>query len=302
MFANRTPRPIPSNQKGFGLLIFIAIVGVIAFSIVLATSALFVKKSVLDAKAKQTAYLSDLKQDLTEYWHQNASILDKHDGGVISTQTLVQSASLRLKHNVEINVSNILTSPEGISYRKVAAWIPSDATYSNPPQVASFISSGTFIPCTDVSTTDDACTSLNYMVFDSLDVEKKLRADTMDRLQRVALKAQALFQARVYSDPDRDISINRFIPVRGCSDAERDPTELECLKVLTPLATVAFGSIIPSTTANVLSLTSDELVTAWGDPILAINDMGESSPPYTMVFRARTPYGTSIDLRAVQQL
>lgn len=324
----RNLRPNLGKESGFGLTVFVVIIAVIAFSIFLTTSAIYIKKHINEKTQKEQQYVSDLSNEIRAFWIKGGFAYDNIAVGAVTSAMLLNSSGISVKYNANIDVSNPILSPEGIVHRRVAIWLPSELSADNPPDIAKFKSTGEFSPCTNKGGADGiACDELKYTVFDSLDVEKEMVKQTSDKLQRVALKAQAFFQARLYQDPDRDISINRFLPYRSdfgfntatmsCTGVS-DPDDLDCLESPTPLASILNGTVSVSKSATVLSLSNDELVSAWGTPLKAENLIltgvasdtgkpcsqvpGNPEPPYCMIFSADTPFGTTISVTAVQQL
>lgn len=316
-------RPIPSsNQRGFGLILFVIITAAIAFSILLYNSSVYIKKYVNEKQTRELEYISQVSTDIGNFWRNGGFAYDSVATGTIQAGTLLSAANISLKYSTNIVVSNPLTSSDGVVHRRVAIWIPSDLSMENPPDVSAFVASGVFDPCSNKDSDKViACDLLKYTVFDSLDIEKELMKETADRLQRVALKAQAYFQARTYQDPDRDVSINRFIPNIGdinCTGGSFDPSELECMQDPTPLSSAINGVVSSTRSAEVLSLSNDELMSAWGTPIKGENFIirgvisdankpcaqtpGSPAPPYCMIFSADTPFGTTMSVTAVQQL
>ena len=291
----------PKRQQGFGLLVFVLIATTIALSLVLGYSGLLTRQEALARPAKLQAYLSDARSQILSFYARNLSQIDSPSlGSGINAADLLAGSNISVRYGMQAVLSNPLVGDSGLYYRRMVMYMPSETDATNPPDIAGFVATGNFQTCLDSS---KDCGSRTYLVFDSLTLEKAALAETKHRLEQVAYKAQAYFKARMLLDPEHNISIDYFRPAfGGCSAGLND---LECLDTYTPLAVLSSGSWAALTNVpTTIGLTNEELISAWGDPIEASNltDSETGSPPFTMVFRAPSPFGGYFSVKAVQQI
>jgi type II secretory pathway pseudopilin PulG len=293
-------RPSPQRQQGFGLLVFVIATAIVALSIVLGYSGILARAQANQLVTNQEKYLAAAKSSVLAFYERNAYAIDERS--MSNTTTIAQilaGANVPVRYDLQSALSNVLVSPEGLSYRVVALWLPSETDATNPPNISNFISTGNFISCSNAS----SCAARQVQVFDSASIERDKAKRTNAQLMQIAMKAQSYFKARLLQDPERNVSVNYFRAPAGVCQVQ--PMDLECLNVYTPLATSGAGSAaIPSTTAKNLGLSDAELVSAWGRPIEASNliDSFTDDTPYAMSFRAATPAGTFYKIKAVEQL
>lgn len=288
-------------QQGFGLLIFVIVTAVIAFSLVVGYTGVLTKSQANRLQATQSDYLSEVRTQVMAFYQRKAFALDQQSmSNPVSVNDLLAGALVRKRFGLQAALSDVLSLPDGVRYRRIAVWLPSDTDTDNPPDLSSFTQTGKFVSCTNLGS---PCADRQMAVFDSIDLERELQKETQARLRHIALKAQAYFKARTLQDPERNISVNYFRPLANiCTPRDM---ELECLDIYTPLSVPAIGgALVPSRTASTLGLTGAELVSAWGLPIEASNvqDAVTDDTPFTMVFRAARPSGGYYSIRAIQQL
>lgn len=298
--SGRTPCLAQRSEQGFGLLIFVVIVLTIAVALVTGYWSTLAYRQKNTEAAQQQAYLSQVQATLQAYYRQNAFTLDQAGLGNTTTASgLLAAAGVQSSYGMKAVLSRVLTSPEGLAYRAVAMYLPSDTDSANPPDLASFVATGVFTSCAH----SGPCAPRPYVVFSSLGIERELDKATEDLLNTVAAKAQVYFSDRQRAeDPERNVYNNYFLtPYLAC---DATPEDLDCLPNFTNLSGFdSSGNLVLSRTATNLGLSPSETVSAWGQPIQATNEAGVSSvPPYTMLFRAETPAGTYITKTAVEQL
>jgi len=294
-------RPSPQRQQGFGLLVFVIITAIVALSLVVGYSGVLTRTHANQVVANHQQYLAESRVALLTFYEKHAYAIDEQSMSNTTTiEQLLAGANVPTRYGMRAALSNILVSPEGLRYRAVALWLPSETDEANPPNIAQFITTGQFKDCINGAAN---CADRSFVVFDSADIQRDFAKRTIARLEKVAMKAQSYFKARTLQDPERNVSVNYFRnPSGGC---EVMPMDLQCLNNYTPLAMPdGSGKLTPSRTAINLGLSDEELVSAWGRPIEASNltDAVTDDTPYTMVFRAATPAGTFYTVRAVQQL
>jgi hypothetical protein len=293
----------PLRQQGFGLLSFVVVTTVVALSIVLGYAGILTRKVANELAETEMAYLKDVSARIEAVYPQYAGRLDDASGAnTSSVSDVLRLSGVTLRPIATAVMSNVFVSPapESLAYRNIVVFLPSDTDPTNPPDLARFQTTGVFGSCADASAD---CGERAFHVFSSLELQRELSRETQLRLNKVASKAQSYFKARMMQDIERNIDVNYFRqPSGGCEVTEMD---LGCLDTYLPLATDSgMRGLTVSRMARNLSLTDEELFSAWGDPIEASNllDSVTDATPFTMVFRVRNPAGGYYSLTAVQQL
>lgn len=295
-------RPNARREQGFGLLVFVMIITVLAFSLILGYSGVLAKKHANDVRSVQERHVAESAARLEAFYRLHAYELDQDSmASPVSAELLGRAAGITKAHQMELWLSSLLRNPEGLTYRKVALWMPSDTDMEgNSPDFGLFSSTGEFVSCSDASR---PCSDRVFTVVSSEAIQRELMAETRARLQKIAYKAQAYFKARLLQDPERNISTNYFRPSGNvCPGLERD---IKCFDTYGPLAEVAMdGKPVPSDTAFLLGLTDEELVSAWGMPIELSNlqDSVTDDLPFTMALRTLMPNGQFMQLTVTQPL
>jgi hypothetical protein len=293
-------RPNPSRQQGFGLFAFVLVTAAVAFTLVVGYASLLTRKAANTLLKDQGTFVTRQIADIEKAWPAQAVRLDA-PGSALTEQDLAQYVGYSAKYGSQLVMSDVLTkNDEGLTYRNVLLYIPTQSDVDNPPDVAAFRKTGEFVSC---SAAGAYCEQRAYKVFSSLNVERKLAVESQLRLMKVVFKAQAYFKARMLQDPERNVSINYFrAPGGDCPGLDED---LGCLDSYTYVAQMdSVGGYSTHRAATMLGLTDEELFSAWGEPIQASNllDSRINDVPYTMVFRARKPNNTYITITAVEPI
>lgn len=293
-------RSRPLRQQGFGLLIFVIIVATIAFGLVVGYSSVLTRQTANQVPARDEAYLTAAMAQAAASWREAAFWLDElSPSNAFTVDDLLKNANVQLQYGAQAALSDVLMA-EGVSYRTLVIYMPSDSDAVNPPDLTAFQTTGEFSPCTNPSA---YCAPRLYKTYSSFDLQKELAKEAQARLAKVAFKAQSYFKARMLLEPERNVSVNYFRkPLGECVSASND---LGCLDTYQPLAIHdTAGGYSTSEVAQHLGLTAEELFSPWGPPIEASNleDSETSAPPYTMSFRAANPWGGYFVVKATQAL
>lgn len=295
-------RPSPMRQQGFGLLSFVVITSVVSLTLVLGYAGLLTRKVANELFSSQQKYAEQVALQIEELWPQYAGQLDSPVlGASVTAEDLLRTAGVSLQSGARVALSDVLSLPaEGLTYRAVVVYLPSETDESNPPDLERFRLTGEFRSCSDETA---FCGDRAFFVYTSLQAERDLIRETQLRLNKVASKAQSYFKARMLQDVERNIDVNYFRrPFGGCEVVEVD---LGCADVYEPLVQVdPLAGATRTRMAAQLSLTDEELYSAWGQPLEASNlqDSVTDASPFSMSFRARKPNGDYISIKAVQQL
>lgn len=291
---------LPSRQQGAGLLFFVVMMTVIALSFVLGYSGVMARQQATSSERAHREYVAQSLLKIEQAWRLNAYAYDSPASqSSLTVDSVLSNAGVLPRFGMEAVLSGPLVDPAtNLTYKVLAIYLPRILDGEAAIDFTGFKASGVLPPCSGATCPDRILES-----FSSLDLERELNVETNARLNRIALKAQAYFKARMLQTPERDVSINYFR--KPSIDCVVSAIDLDCLDAYTPLSEMTDGSTLTaSRTANNLALGSGELLTAWGQPIEAstLLDSSTSSPPYTMVFRAKTPTGAYLKVIAVQQL
>ena len=286
------------SQRGAGLLFFVVALGIVAFSFVLGYAGILSRKQANSLVSDRSAYLRQVVERVAMVWPQHAMEYDDATSAVpLSAQSVVQEAGIESRYGVQFAVSNVLIDAgSGLAYRTFVAYLPSEADGATGFDETKFMATGVAPTCTEAQ-----CAFNEVLTFSSLDIERDMYRLTSERLNKAALKAQAYFKARMLSDPEKNISVNYFRKPQG--ECVVSPIDLGCLDSYTPLSSLAApGQTMASQAAVNLGLGAPELMSAWGQPLEASNleDASTTEAPFTMSFRARTPSGSYIKLKAIQ--
>lgn len=296
-------RPSLASQRGFGLLSFVLVTMAVAATLVVGYSGSMTQRVANQLQETQSAQLDTALAQVEQTWvGATAAAFDSTSlANATTAQTVLQSAGVVLTNGAQARLSQVFTVPgEPISYRALVLYLPSESDGDNPPDLAAFEATGQFQPCGDMTR---YCAPRAFKVFNSLEVQRALVKETALRLQRVSVKAQAYFKARMLQDPEKNIGINYWRrPYGSCEVTAQD---LGCVDVYSPLVTPdPMGTLVPTRLATNLLLAGSDLVTPYGWPIEASNleDSETAATPFSMAFRALLPNGTYLPALAVQQL
>lgn len=202
-----------------------------------------------------------------------------------------------LPPTLEADMSDRLTDPlTGRYYRRIALWFPFDTDDTGGPQFDR--STGGLVRCGQPIPTSGTpgCAHGYQLLIDTRALHQEAEAAARRTLNEIATAAQVFFHARLNSDPSKDASQNHFRAPFGCNLRQAD--EMPCIDNFTALADAADA-------ARILNLNApSQLVNPWGLPYELSNLAGSEAftPPYSMAFRTQTPWGQSIEVKAVESL
>lgn len=291
-------RVIHHAQRGAALLSFAIFLGVIVMGAITAMSSGILRKQQATLELRQRAYVDDIMARVEMFYETNAGQLDRDSTWANFSENNFKAAALdQQRFNVELKLSNRLTAPDNtVKYRRVLVYLPTDTDATNPPDLSSFETTGTFHSCSDPSL---PCDKRVFAIYDAMDLQKRNYADTVRRMQQIALNAQSYFKARVLQDPERNAAINYFMPPSGCASAH--PNDIPCL----PLAGGGFVNLDYAGVEGPLALSPAMYLNAWGTPIQVTNMAPHAEtamPPYSLVIRTQSPWGGFLSVYATQAL
>lgn len=289
------------KQRGFGLLAFVMLSGVLAFSLVVGYAGVLTRTEAANIIQKKADYLEQVEAQLESYWRQNAGSLDRLGlGNALAEDALVSQAGISLRYGLRLAISDVLTVPgEPVSYRKVLLLVPSAHIDLEDLNLGEFFTLGRTPFCQTIAEVE--CAQGLIRVFSSQPIQQEYTAQARGQLTRIASAAQSYFRAQMLQDPERNLSVNYFrAPSGSCGSVTG---QMPCIDAYTALATLDLaGRPTPHSAAVILNLSNQDLITPWGSPVEASNlqDSESTTPPYTMSFRVRTPSGQNISIKALQ--
>jgi hypothetical protein len=306
-----------NKQEGFGLLAMVTAILAVAVAFVIGYETTLAQKVKNNAYVAKMAYLQQVESGIQDFYAQHAFALDQAGmGNPYTAQDLLSHSGEPSRYEVQAALSNVLQDPSGVAYRVLVLYTPSDTDSVNPPDLSRFSTQGVFSSCQSVAS---PCAQRAYVVFSSLELERKLTRGTEKRLDDIAAKAQVYFADRRQLDPEKDITRNYFnSPYGSCNGS---PLDLGCFDSFdsgsgsNALATQnTDGSWSLTATAKNLGASLYDVLDAWGNPIQVSNNtadidtfLGKSltspqSPPFMMLFRAYTPGGAYLQKAAIEPL
>jgi hypothetical protein len=201
---------------------------------------------------------------------------------------LFAGAGVLRRWEAHLVVSAEETDPAtGVRYVSMAIWMPGQHDRGAPPLFNA--NTGQFQICPD----GDCPSTRIFQIISGLDAQRQAVAATRKTLGELAGKAEVFAKAMLLRNPEHDISVNPFRP-QDCALPEYG--KLPCLDAYTPIRnTVAL---------DLFGIAAPEAVDGWGHPIEISNLDGSetTTPPYSMRFRATTPWGQTFTTTAVQPI
>lgn len=292
----RKPNP---KQAGFGLLVFVAAVGVVALTLVLGMYTEALRATNNMRESTERAKLTQAAESMKGFYYKNLTTMDAVT--LIPTEAekkvVEEAGDLGL---VKVVASEPKAGSDGIYYRRWILYFPSRTNELNPPKLDQFRTTGVWAGCANPSVD---CVQPQYVEFSSEPIQREQYKIAANRLRKVVLKAQSYFKARWMQDPEKSLVPNYFrVASNDCSITASE--DLGCVDTYTQLATTGYpltGTM--NDVAMKLMLSPDELMSPWGS-YLELSNMQDSEyqdPPYTLSVRYRTPQGTYLVMKAVQQ-
>jgi len=275
----------PRQQGGYFLIAITAALAVIAFGFIIAYSSLLAKKQQQTLFLAQQAYMADVNSALTATYAQNAGTIDSiTDANNWNATSFLSLAGIQLKWGAQVAFAQGLVQ-DGINYSVIVVWLPTNTDTTNPPNFNE--TTGAFVSCTN---TQASCSPRAYAIISGLTIQATLQANAIKQLDTLAGIHQAYFKAKLLQDPDKNIAINYFrAPDGNCANASNMP----CIDTYTNESLTAIPGL--------LGISSDLLINPWGLPIEVSNNEGSSlSYPFSLSIKSETPWGSFINILAIQ--
>ena len=269
------------RQRGYAAVL--VLVGAVAIAGIASTMlpGLDASQTVAEQDFSQRAYLQSVRAALAAVYEREAAMVDAAVPTPWSGQEWLARAGVTPKFGLRVAVSDrIAVAGTPVAYRVLAAWLPRRGSDSVT----------TLNTATGVFSAD---AGVQWVVVSGQATQARRYASTLTAMQRFAVILQNRARAKLEADPARDIGVNYFRPVSGCSASAE---EIPCLPAYVAASTVDFA-----TNAGFDPAAARD---AWGRALDISNtlDSQTTGPPYSMAIRATTPWGATFKVIAVQQV
>lgn len=274
------------------MVAFVAALGVISLVIVLGNASLASREANNSLSRDRAKWMDSAAADLRSRYFRNAADQISAESG-LPESTVLAVAGVHPKWGARVLLTPWLTEPvSGVRYATAVLWMP--GLHDTGPNPA-FDILGTFNICPGGN-----CPKREYRLISGLEAQRTAVARTLRTLETLAAKASTFAKAQYLRDPEHDLSRNPF-RVADCSVPEdaRPP----CLDDYTDIANA--GNL-----RELMGIDPNGLTDAWGAPITAHNGAWDPSaaplswmsPPYSMAFKATSPWGADLLVVATQSL
>lgn len=270
-----------NKQRGFimasAIVATFGIVALIYFSFAMGVFA----KEFSAREDRKRAWIVETQQKLDAWYERNKASIDA-DPDPIDTNLIVSSSGIVLEYGAQIE-STARLSAAGIGYHNIAIWIPHDGASGTGLNH----STGEFNP----GLLPDGVTlaPTRFVFTNGRAIETRAYLATVAKMRTNASRFESYFQAKLASDPDADASIDYF---RATDCAAPINGQLPCIDTHT--------NIGPSNVQNLVGLSGDDIVSAWGNVIQVSNLEGLPSGGYSMSLKTAAPWGVDIQIIAVR--
>ena len=260
------------RESGYAVLAVVAAMVAIAATVVVGWATLATRAQSDGLAQAQQAYLDEVRAGLLGWYARELALIDR-GGEPPDPATALRGAGVAVRWNLRVAASERLVR-DGIAYRVIAAWLPGEGDASMLEPV-----SGRFTPSAGA----------RWILVSGFDLQAAALVETRARLDRLARQLEAAYRVRLFSDPSRDATVNRFRAVRCAAPS---PGELPCID---DYAAVDVSGLVGAAGLDPLLAAN-----AWGAPIEVSNGI-DASPviPFSMALRTATPWGGTLSMFAV---
>ena len=263
------------RQRGIDLLMFVVVLAAIGSVFVLSASSLQAQQASNRVDAERAAYLEETGRAVRGWYIANLAAIDM-SAAPPAEVAILTGAGITPRFGLRIAASNRLVIGE-IGFHSIAIWIPQ----RQPDPSAMDVATGVFTP--DVRAA--------FRMISGAELQAEALARTLQTLRQVAGRLENYFVARTAINGG-NVAINHFRPDSLCGGSEG---ELPCLDRYVAVGTLDWRR------AGVDGMVATD---GWGNAIEISNlaDSVTAAPPFSMALQARTPWGSVVQVRAVQRL
>lgn len=304
------------NQRGSALIGIVTVVAVVLLLILVGNIAVYTKEAANTQPASKAAYLDQAEKAVAAWYRKNASrIYASAANGLCPTFTseqLFKETMLTPDFGARIQITPCLdVQGPSIIYRNLAVWIPA----AGIADTSSFSAAGAFRP---------GNSAVQYRVVSGHGIGATMVAETRAQLQEMARAFELRFKSKIDSDSTRDLGVNHFRSL-SCDPGVIMDEEIPCSSIINGNAGANAYAILDDNAFKILKLAKLASISqsmnrdSWGRYIVfnnILDDAGNvclpeddfaataasrnSRPPYRMMLKTRTPWGTDITVCAVQ--
>jgi hypothetical protein len=272
------------KQHGLAGVAILVIAAALISTMVLGPIATNALRSAKEVSFTDAVYIADVSDKVRAFYESNLASFDNAVAPTLGEAALIKAANIAPRANLRVVPSNRLAGPV-VQYRRIAIWL---APAGVADTSAFNADTGVFTPAPGVVATVVDGQAIQGLAYDR----------AFKRMQYLASLLQRRFQTKFQSDPLRTVTVNHFRPVSGTCATSLD--DIPCIDVMTPFATAAnWTTLLGMSTAEINATQGP-----WNTPI-QISNLAQSNtaaPPYTMALALATPWGTSINVSAVQPI
>jgi hypothetical protein len=263
------------RQRGIVMLMFVVVVAAIGSVFFLSASSWQAQQLSNRVDAERADYLEQSARALRDWYVSNLAGVDATTEPPTEA-AIVAGAGITPRFGLRIAASNRLVAGE-LGFHNMAIWIPQ--RQPDPSTIDTV--TGVFTP--DVRAA--------FRLVSGAELQADALAQTRRVLRQAAERLENYFVARTAINGG-NVSINHFRPDPACGGAEG---ELPCLDTYVAATAVDWRS------AGVDGMVGTD---GWGNVIQVSNlaDSATAAPPYSMALQTRTPWGSVVQVLAVQRL
>lgn len=270
------------REKGFvalAVMILLAAFMAMILTVIARTDA----RAGINAPGAAGTYLSQAETAVRAWYRQNAASIDG-SGFAMTGPQLLAAAGVMRQYGLQAAVSDKLGLPcvgavdTCIAYRKIALWLPAGST----PDTTTFdAATGTLSPAAHVT----------WAVVSGESIERAALSQSLRALGDLQTALESYFLTRQQDDSTGTTDTNWF-RTNPCGVAS---AALPCVDTWTPGGTTGIAALA--------GIDSSHFYDAWGNPIEVSNLLDSStSAPFSMALKTVTPWGTVLEVEAVQPL
>ncbi|TAM17715.1 MAG: hypothetical protein EPN65_09860 [Pandoraea sp.] len=271
------------QQRGFvALALMILLAGFVAMILTVLTRT--TAQAGVGAPGAPGAYLSSAEVAVRAWYRQNAASIDSPGFAMTGPQILAAAGVMR-QYGLQAAVSDELGLPCAggvdtcVAYRTIALWLPPG---SGPDTTVFDPTTGKLTPAAHVT----------WAAISGQSIEQAALSQSLRALGDLQTGLQSYFLTRQQDDSTGTTDTNWF-RASPCGVAS---SALPCVDTWT----AGDQTGIPA----LAGIDAHRFYDAWGQPIHVSNllDSSSSATPYSMALKTVTPWGTTIEVEAVQPL
>lgn len=268
-------------QSGFAALLMVSILATLFLSLY-SVLTLAAKRGQQETQAQQRlTYLRQAAAALRDYYARNTAAMDGSSLPQMTPEQMLQGAGVQARWGLRLAYSSKQNALGGaIQYRDLYLWIPA----RNPDPTTLDAGANQFNPGPGVQ----------WAKVNGLEIQQAVYNQAENTLTRLAQNLERMFRARIEADPLHDVAVN-YWQAKGCSSSAGG--EIPCTN----------NSYVPAKDlglAQVIGADAGMMTDPWGGNVLVSNtlDANQLKPPYSLALRIVTPWGSNIDMTAVEPL